>query len=75
MTTLPQTMTAIGFEAPGGPEVLETVEREKARLEEVERKRAEGRERVRAAEAEHRGIAMETKRLARELDKLRGKGR
>jgi hypothetical protein len=50
----------------------ETVERERGRLEELERKRGEHRERVRVAEAEHRGIALETKRLARELDKLRG---
>ena len=53
----------------------ETVEREKARLEDLERKRGEYRERVRAAEAEHRGIALETKRLARELDKLKSRSR
>jgi hypothetical protein len=53
----------------------EAVEREKARLEDLERKRAEYRGRVRAAEAEHRGVALETKRLARELDKLKSRSR
>lgn len=50
----------------------ETVEREKARVEELERKRSEGRERLRAAEAELRGTSLETKRIARQLDKLKG---
>jgi hypothetical protein len=51
--------------------VAETVEREKARVEELERKRSQGRERLRAAEAELRGISLETKRLARQIDKLK----
>jgi hypothetical protein len=51
----------------------ETVDREKARIEELERKRSQGRERLRAAEAELRGISLETKRLARQIDKLKSR--
>jgi hypothetical protein len=51
----------------------ETVQREKTRVDELERKRSEGRERLRAAEAELRGISLETKRIARQLDKLKSR--
>ncbi len=49
----------------------EAVARETARLEDLERRRTEGRERLRAAEAELRGAALETKRITARLAKLR----
>ena len=49
----------------------EAVARETARLEDIDRRRAEVRERLRAAEAELRGAALETKRISARLTKLR----
>lgn len=49
----------------------EAVERERGRVDDLERRRAEARGRLRSAEADLRGIALEAKRLARRLAKLR----
>jgi len=49
----------------------EAVAREHARMEDLERRRAEGRERLHAAQAELRGASLETRRIAARLQKLR----
>jgi hypothetical protein len=46
------------------------VERARCRLEEVEGRRAQARESLKAAEAEHRGAALDAKRLSATLGKL-----
>ena len=46
------------------------VERERATIQGLDRKRSEIKERLRAAEAELRGVSLERKRLASALDKL-----
>jgi hypothetical protein len=48
----------------------EAVERAQARYDELDRGRAEAREALRDAEAEHRGAELERRRLARRLEKL-----
>jgi hypothetical protein len=46
------------------------VERERATIRDLDRKRSEAKDRLRAAEAELRGVSLERKRLASALDKL-----
>ena len=46
------------------------VERERATIQDLDRKRSETKDRLRAAEAELRGVSLERKRLASALDKL-----
>jgi len=46
------------------------VERERATIQGLDRKRSEAKDRLRAAEAELRGVSLERKRLASALDKL-----
>jgi hypothetical protein len=49
------------------------VERERGTIRDLDRKRSEAKDRLRAAEAELRGISLERKRLASALDKLGGR--
>ncbi|MEX2420233.1 MAG: hypothetical protein WD670_00290 [Actinomycetota bacterium] len=49
----------------------EAVARERARLEDLERRRGEGQERLHVAEAELRGASLEARRVAARLKKLR----
>lgn len=51
----------------------EAVARERARLEDLDRRRSEARERLPAAEAELRGISLESRRLAERLARTKGK--
>jgi len=46
------------------------VERERAAIQDLDRRRSEAKDRLRAAEAEFRGVSLERKRLANALDKL-----
>jgi hypothetical protein len=46
------------------------VERERTAIQDLDRKRSEAKDRLRAAEAELRGVSLERKRLASALDKL-----
>ena len=46
------------------------VERERATIQDLDRKRSDAKDRLRAAEAELRGVSLERKRLASALDKL-----
>jgi hypothetical protein len=46
------------------------VERERGTIRDLDRKRSEAKDRLRAAEAELRGVSLERKRLASALDKL-----
>jgi hypothetical protein len=46
------------------------VERERATIRDLDRKRSEAKDRLRAGEAELRGVSLERKRLASALDKL-----
>ncbi|HET9250212.1 MAG TPA: hypothetical protein VFP13_09795 [Actinomycetota bacterium] len=46
------------------------VERERAAIADLDRRRSEAKDRLRAAEAELRGVSLERKRLANALDKL-----
>lgn len=46
------------------------VERERTAIQDLDRKRSEAKDRLRAAEAELRGVSLERKRLANTLDKL-----
>ena len=46
------------------------VEREREGIQELDRRRSEAKDRLRAAEAELRGVSLERKRLASALDKL-----
>ena len=46
------------------------VERERNAIADLDRKRSETKDRLRAAEAELRGVSLERKRLANTLDKL-----
>jgi hypothetical protein len=46
------------------------VQRERAAIAELDRKRSEAKDRLRAAEAEFRGVSLERKRLAQTVDKL-----
>ena len=46
------------------------VERERATIQDLDRRRSEAKDRLRAAEAELRGVSLERKRLASALDKL-----
>jgi hypothetical protein len=50
----------------------QAVERERDRLAEIDRKRSDVRERLRAAEAEHRGASLERKRLEAAVAKASG---
>ena len=46
------------------------VERERGAIQDLDRRRSEAKDRLRAAEAELRGVSLERKRLANALDKL-----
>lgn len=48
----------------------DAVERARGRIEELDRRRTEAREALRAAESEHRGAELERRRLAARLDRL-----